>query len=365
MIKKLFANLYGSINVVLVLMIFVGIFTYDRSIELSNYSSLELGLLLFGKFAGYFGALIAFYQLSQNTNLSKLFVVTIVLFCQGGIIFWIFDSLIIKIISYMIIGFSFNLTRLTSISLLKTMNAQRFSITIMSGAGLIAFLVANIPEEKRILVILFISISSIMPYILGSHDIHSYKTKESNLNWQVIVICFRYYGKFFWNIICSYLGDILFISFFIPRLRLVGMSSYLTSIYFIAMMSCKMLLHYPVQIVLKRFDPNTKCVIVSSIVCILCILHLIFYENLIISLITNCGIGLFGSFFQFSSEYLDKYKNIKHTFLPTTLLTNLIYVTVSLVAVPLGTYANVLSPKWGIDYLILLTNIICIINSIM
>lgn len=365
MIKKFLTNLLGGINVALVLMVFVGIFTYDRSIELSNYSSLQFGLLLFGKFAGYFGALIAFYRLSQNTNLSKLFVVTIVLFCQGGIMFWIFDGLILKIISFMAIGFSFNLTRLTSISLLKTINAQKFSITIMSTANLIAFFIAKIPEAKRILVILFISISTIMPYILGRHEIHSCKTKESNLNWQVLVVCFRYYGKFFWNIICSYLGDMLFVSFFIHRLRLSGMTSSLTSIYFIAMMSCKILLHYPVQLVLKKFDPNTKCVITSSIVCVLCILHLVFYDNLIISLITNCGIGLFGSFFQFSSEYLDKYKHIKHTFLPTTLLTNLIYVVVSLIAVPLGTYSTVLSPRWGIDYIIILTNIICIINSLI
>ncbi len=200
---------------------------------------------------------------------------------------------------------------------------------------------------------------------MGSHEIHVYKTKESNINFQVILICFQYYGKFFWNIILTYLGDVLFSVFFIQRLRLSGVDPQITSVYFVAMMLAKMVLHYPIQLLLKRFTPSTKCVITSTIVCSLSVLHIFVYDNWIVNLITGCGIGLFGSFFQFSTEFLDKYKHIKHSFLPTSLLTNLLYGVVLLISVPIGTYANVLSPIWGIDYILLLTNITCIVNSLI
>lgn len=365
MIKNLISR--TTLNIVLVSMIFIGLFTYDRNIEFSKYSDIQYGLLLFSKFSGYFISNFIFHQIANKMEIFTIFIISAVLFCQGGILFWVFDSFILKMLAYHIIGLSFSLINLSTINLLKEVNVNSFRTSIISVANMISFFFTLIPQQKQIFLTLFVSISTIIPYVIKPQvTLQKKQIVESNINITIIKICFIYYGKALWNIIFTYISDALFIMFFVKRLRLIysNNNDYLF-MYFISVMIIRISLHYPVQMLLKKFSPNTKSIIVASITLVMSIVQVIFYQNTIINLIANCCIGLFGSFFPFAIEYLEKHKNIRHSFLPTTLILNIIYGIVLLLVIPIGVYINALNPNIGVNYIILVINFAIIINSLI
>ena len=354
-------------NIILVFLIFSGIYTYDRSIQFANYGPLVYGALLLSKQIGMLSANILFNKIWNSIGVFKYFILSVVMYCQFGILF-VFDSnyLWLKILSYAFIGFSTNSINLIVTGLLRSINANQFFVSIISLSSVFALLLTAFSSENM-LVVLFMSISSLIPYLFMSNasDLTPTIGINNQLSYKAFVICYRYYGKFFWNLLIFYLCDYLFSSYLVNKILSYDIGTKDAKLYIAGVVGVRFLLNYPFRYLMSKINPVRKMVIVSSMVISSCVCELFFTQEIGAYLfILHSITGLFSSLYIFPMEYFERYRLQRHKAIPTLMVSNVIAGIAALIAVPIGIMAISMSNRIGTTYILILLHFICILNTV-
>ena len=354
-------------NIVLVFLIFSGIYTYDRSIQFADYSPLVYGALLLSRQIGMLCANLFFNKVWNSIGVFKYFILSVVMYCQFGILF-VFDAnyLWLRLISYAVIGFSVNSISLIVMGLLRSINANQFFVSITSLSSVFALLLTAFSSENM-LVVLFMSISSLIPYLFMSNASELTPTVGINnqLSYKSFVICYRYYGKFFWNLLLFYVCDYLFGTYLVSKILSYHIDVKDVKLYVAGVTGVRFLLNYPFRYMMSGINPVRKMIIVSTMVIISCICELL-SNNMIGSylFIVHAITGLFSSLYLFPMEYFERYRLQRHKAIPTIMVSNVISSIAYLIAIPIGVMSISMSQRIGTTYVLMLLHFICILNTV-